>query len=168
MVSETQIAITVPPSSIEKISGGMTAEDFELVCQERNLEKIEITPKDIIQTIDIRHNAFTGAFEWHTHKIGEQVIGVLAKVLADMWRYYFKQPLRPKFTSGHARVLIDLDGDSLKIVYGLTDPANLDLPPVADAPVAKMMLVAALFGLCEKTDGVDFDPMSALTGITIE
>lgn len=110
----------------------------------------------------------TGRMEVKADKVGEQAIGLLADAMAILWKDYFKESFRPKFTSGHARVMIDLDGDSLKIIYGLTDPDNPDFPPVADAPVAKMMLVAALFGLIERTNGADFDPMTALTGITLE
>ena len=151
-----------------KLPGAMTADAFERMCQEQNLVPLEITDQDVIQTITIRHNAMTGTFDWTIHKVGEQAIGLLADVMQDMWRFFFKQPLRPKLTSGHARVIIDLDGDALKIVYGLIDPTHPNLPPMPDAPVAKAMLVSALFGLCENTSGENFDPMSALTGIEIK
>lgn len=153
--------------AITRRAGALTAEEFKAICERRNLTQIEITVRDVIQTITLRHNVITGQINIETKKIGEQSIGILADAMAILWKDYFKSPIRPPLTSGHARVMIDLDGDSLKIVYGLTDPNNPDLPPVADAPVAKMMLVSALFGLCEKTNGKDFDPMQALTGIEI-
>lgn len=157
----TENRITRPPSALSN-------KDFEQICLERNLVPIELTDRDIIQTVTIRHNIMTGQLECKAEKIGEQVVGLLADAMASMWKYWFKSPLRPKCTSGHARVLLDLDGDVLKIVYGLTDPENPELPPAPDALVAKTMLASALFGLCEKTGDSDFDAMSALIGIKID
>lgn len=161
MVHQDQ-AIAIPG----KLPGALTTERFTQLCQERNLVPLEITDHDVIQSITIRHNVMSGTFDWRVDKIGEQAIGLLVDVMADMWQYFFKQSLRPKLTSGHARVVIDQDGDSLKIIYGLIDPEHPD-QPIPDALVAKSMLASALFGLYEKTAGKNFDPMAALTGIQI-
>ena len=163
MVSKTELMT----SSIARLPSALTIEEFGRLCEKHDLRPTEVTERDVIQTITIRHNVITGQISIETKKIGEQAIGILADVMVILWKDYFKSPIRPPLTSGHARVMIDLDGDSLKIVYGLTDPNNPDVLPVADAPVAKMMLISALFGLCEQTGGKDFDPMQALTGIEI-
>ena len=141
MVPETEL---IQPSSIARLPGALTIEEFEHLCEVRNLTSTEITERDVIQTITIRHNVLTGRINIETKKIGEQVIGILADAMACLWKDYFKSPIRPPLTSGHARVMIDLDGDSLKIVYGLTDANNPDLPPIADAPVVDKVVSGAV------------------------
>lgn len=147
-------------------NSSLSTKNFEELCLERNLVPLEITTQDVIQTITVRHNVMTGVFDWRADRIGEQAIGLLASAMADMWKYFFRSPLRPGMTSGHAKVIIDLDGDSLKVLYGMSDPNNPgELIP--DATVAKAMMASALFGLCEKTSGENFDPFESLTGIKV-
>lgn len=138
--------------------------DFMASLTEKGLVPLEITPDDLIQRVTITHNAAAGQFDWKAEKIGEQAIGLLADVMRDMWVYFFKQPLRPRLASGHAKVCLDLNGDTLSMSFGLVDPAHPDLPPIADPLVAKAMLSAALFFLSEKTAGGNFNPLEALLG----
>jgi hypothetical protein len=139
-------------------------QSFVEQLQAAGLTPVELTPQDLVQSISIMHNVGTGRFSWTVHKIAEQAIGLLAMVIHDMWRYWFKSSERPPLTSGHAKVCIDLDGDILSMSFGLVDPAHPELPPVADPLVAASMLTAALFFLTERVNGSDFNPLDALLG----
>lgn len=148
-------------SLITPASGVVTFLD---ALKDQNLVPVEVTQHDCVQRITITHNVAIGQFEWRTEKIAEGAIGLLADVMADMWRYYFKAPLRPRLNSGHAKVCLDLDGDTLSMSFGLVDPAHPESPPIADPIVAMTMMSSGLFFLAEKLAGEDFNPTDALLG----
>lgn len=136
--------------------------------QDEGLVSREVGPEDFRQTITIIHDAATGHFDARAERMDAvQALGLLADVMAAFWRDGFRQPLRPRLNSGHAKVCIDLDGDTLSMAFGLQDPQRQHSLPVADPLVAKGMLVAALFGLCEETSGEGFNPAEALLGTLI-
>ena len=128
------------------------------------LVPVEISEADLIQTITIRHNAMTGKGEVQYSKLdGLQALAILADSMAAVWRDTFRNELRPPLNSGRGKVCVQLEDDRLSVAIGTDDPAHPDILPSADPVIAKGMLAAVLFGLCEKTSGAEgFDPMAAL------
>jgi hypothetical protein len=127
------------------------------------LVPVEISEADLIQTITVRHNAMTGKGEVQYSKLdGLQALAILADSMAAVWRDTFRSELRPPLNSGRGKVCIQLEDDRLSVAIGTDDPAHPDILPSADPVIAKGMLAAVLFGLCEKTSSGQFDPMEAL------
>jgi hypothetical protein len=127
------------------------------------LVPVEISEADLIQTITVRHNAMTGKGEVQYSKLdGLQALAILADSMAAVWQDTFRSELRPPLNSGRAKVCLQLEDDRLSVSIGTDDPAHPEIMPSADPIIAKGMLAAVLFGLCEKTSNGQFDPMAAL------
>jgi hypothetical protein len=128
------------------------------------LTPVEISEADLIQTITVRHNAMTGKGEVQYSKLdGLQALAILADSMAAVWRDTFRSDPRPPLNSGRGKVCIQLEDDRLSVAIGTDDPTHPDILPSADPVIAKGMLAAVLFGLCEKTSSAEgFDPMEAL------
>ena len=127
------------------------------------LVPVEISDVDLIQTITIRHNARSGKLLIETSKFdGIQALAILADSMYEVWRDTFRSDPRPPLNSGRVKVCIQLVDDRLSVAIGTDDPNHPDIRPSADPVIAKGMLAAVLFGLCEKTSNGQFDPMAAL------
>lgn len=99
------------------------------------LEAVEVSSEDLTQRITIKHNALTTEVTWRTEKMdGVQALGIMADVFFSMFQEFVKARPRPKFTSGQARVMVNLEGNQLAVA----------LDPLHDPTVVKGALAAAL------------------------
>ena len=110
--------------------------------QEMGLEPVEVASEDAEQRITVTHNAVTGQVEWRTEKLdGVQALGLLAQTMWSMFPVLVKEPGRPKFSSGQARIGVFLDADKLTV----------GLDPLHDPTVVKGALAAALWDVIARS-----------------
>lgn len=92
---------------------------------------------------------------WKSDGDGRETLWVMCDALVDMYRYYFKEPLRPAFQPQPARVCIEVEDDRLAIAYR----------PEDDQGMAKAVTAAALVALSE--DAGSTDPFRVMFGALV-
>jgi hypothetical protein len=118
-----------------RVPGALTLADVFAGWEAAGLTPVEVSTEDLAQRINIEYNALTTQLKWTTDNMdGVQALGIMADAFLSMFSEFFKAKPRPKFSSGQARVMVNLDGNQLAVA----------LDPLHDPTVVKGVLGAAL------------------------
>ena len=129
----------------------------------RGLVPLEVTERELIQTITIRHNPLTCKGEVKYERLdGVQAMGLIVASLRDLLQDTFKSELRPPLNSGHSKVCVELNGDELSVAFATSDPANPEKMTLVDPVIASGIALAAALLIAEKADAPGYDPLAVL------
>jgi len=108
--------------------------------------------------IDINMDWKTGSFKWTSNELtAKQTLWLMTDTLIDMYRYFFKEPMRPEFYPQPSRVCIELKEDKLGIAFR----------PEDDVQSAISLTAAALVALSERAREGPIDPYQVMFGSLI-
>ncbi len=124
---------------LARVPGAQTLAEVFAAWDAAGLTPVEVSTEDLQQRIKISHDALTHQVSWTTEKMdGVQAIAIMADALFSMFSEFFKAQPRPAFSSGKARILINLDGNDLSVAMEpMNDPTVLT--GVAAATLAEII-----------------------------
>lgn len=110
------------------------------------------------QAIVVQHDPATGKLDVTFDQTMplSVLLGLLVDAVYTVFQNGFIDQPTP-FPEGSAKVCLQLEGQKLSMAFGRDGLT-------ADPVLAQAMLVTAMFELCRKTNGGEFDPAEALLG----